>query len=76
MEEGLTGSWDEARRSSGGSHGVVVKIEPVRLVRRAAASLNQPHATGRRGGGGSPRIYKNQSMTREDRETRNPSGIG
>jgi hypothetical protein len=53
-----------------------MKIEPVRLVRRAAASLNQPQVAERRGGGGSPRIYKNQSVTREDRETRNPSGIG
>jgi len=58
-EEGLTGSWDEARWPGGGSHGAVVEIEPARSGRRAAVALDQAQAAGRRGGGGSPRIYGN-----------------
>ena len=34
-EEGLTGSWDEARQPGGGSHGAGVEIEPARSRLRA-----------------------------------------
>jgi hypothetical protein len=39
----------------------------------AVLGEEQPQAVGRRGSGGSPRIYKKQSVRREDQETPNPS---
>ena len=42
IEEGLTSSWDEARRPGGGSHGAGVEIEPARSRLRAGGGGDSP----------------------------------